>query len=284
MRNLVISLGLLFGAAGSIAAEPAQRMVSLNLCVDQMLLRFAPRERIASVTYFADNPLMSPLAGQAEGLHKNHGLVEEVIPLLPDLVLAGEYGAREAAELLQTLGFELQRISLPYALDDIEGHMDRIASLLGNPPSLLAHKARWLARKTELQAAAAAMPERQKPSALMLGPNHVAPGAGTLEHEMLTLAGFRNWAALEGKQGFASVSLERLVIDPPDVLIVDRVAAGHFSLAHEVLSHPALDAALAQGRLASLPGNLTVCPAPNINELMTVLVELRQSVAVPEQP
>ncbi|AFV00026.1 ABC transporter substrate-binding protein [Simiduia agarivorans] len=284
MRYLITTLALLFTSIGSVAEAPAQRLVSLNLCVDQMLLRFAPRERIASVTYFADNPLMSPLAGQAAGLHKNHGLVEEVIPLGPDLVLAGEYGAREAAELLQALGFSLQRIPLPYALDDIEGHLDRMAVILGNPPALLEHKARWQARKTRLQAAAAALPESEKPTALMLGPNHVAPGAGTLEHEMLTLAGFRNWAALAGKQGFASISLERLVIDPPDVLIVDRVAAGHFSLAHEVLSHPALDAALAQGRLASLPGNLSVCPAPNINELITVLVDLRQSLAARERP
>lgn len=271
-------------ALAAPASQPPGRVVSLNLCVDQMLLRFAPRERIASVTYFADNPLMSSLAGQTQGLHKNHGLVEEIIPLAPDLVLAGEYGAREAAELLQSLGYPVQRIPLPYAIGDIETHMDRMADILGKPALLVEHRAQWLARKARLEAGAEAMAEADKPTALMLGPNHVAPGAGTLEHEMLTLAGFRNWAALEGRQGFTSINLERLVEDPPQLLIVDRVAAGHFSLAHEVLNHPALDAALARGRLASLPGNLSVCPAPNINELITELVALRRSLVSEERP
>ena len=63
----------------------------------------------------------------------------------------------------------------------------------------------------------------------------MAPGRDTLEHELLTLSGFRNWAA--DQAGFAGISLERLALDPPDLLIVDRVADRHFSLAHEVLGH-----------------------------------------------
>ncbi|BFM13112.1 hypothetical protein R50072_32650 [Simiduia litorea] len=256
-------------------ASASGGLVSVNLCVDQMLLRFAERDQITSVTYFADNPLMSPLALQAQGLHRNHGLVEEIIPLQPRLVLAGEYGAREAIELLLALGYPVVRVPLPQKLADIDAHLARMAEILDSPPALLSFSQHWQVRKAQLQAENRRTPNSAKPSALMLGPNHIAPGGGTLEDELLTLAGFQNWAVQQGIQGFASVNLEKLVLNPPDLLIVDQVAAEHFSVAHEVLQHPALARAMQKGDLAALPGNLSVCPAPNINALISTLIELR---------
>lgn len=245
-------------------------IASVNLCLDQMLLQFAPRAQIASLTWFADNPLMSPMADRARGLPTNHGLVEEIVPLAPDLVLAGEYGAREAVDLLRQLGYRVEQMPLPYQLADIETHLLRMGELLGQPPALAAYRSQWQARQQRLGQWQAGLSEADKPRALMLGPNFVAPGQGTLEHELLALAGFRNWAA--GEQGFAGVALEQLALDPPDLLIVDRVADRHFSLAHEVLRHPALGQLAS--RLASLPGPLTVCPAPNINGLLDALLAL----------
>lgn len=243
-----------------------------------MLLRFAARDQIASVTYFADNPLMSPLAQQVQGLHRNHGLVEEIIPLQPRLILAGEYGAREAIELLLALGYQVVRVPLPQKLADIDLHLARMSELLGRPAALDQYVQVWQARKAQLQAESQQLSSPDKPVALMLGPNNISPGAGTLEDELLTLAGFQNWAVLQGIKGFAGVNLEKLVISPPDLLIVDQIPAQHFSVAHEVLQHPALARAMQNGQLASLPGNLSVCPAPNINALMTALIDLRLSL------
>lgn len=263
--------GLLTGALLLGAASlQAGGIASVNLCLDQMLLRFAPRADIASLTWFAGNPLMSPLADQARGLPGNHGLVEEIVPLAPRLVLAGQYGAREAVELLRQLGYRVEQLPLPYRLADIDAHLLRMGELLGPSPALDAYRAQWRARQQQLAHWQAGLAPADKPRALMLGPNFVAPGRDTLEHELLTLSGFRNWAA--DQAGFAGISLERLALDPPDLLIVDRVADRHFSLAHEVLRHPALGQLAS--RLASLPGPLTVCPAPNINGLLDALLAL----------
>ncbi|UTA48496.1 ABC transporter substrate-binding protein [Simiduia sp. 21SJ11W-1] len=267
-RALGLALLLLVSVPGRGAG-----IASINLCVDQMLLRFADHRQIASVTYFAANSLMSPHAAAARGLHLNHGLVEEIVPLKPDVVLAGEYGAREAATLLTHLGFQVERVPLPSGLKDIDNHLVRMAELLGKPQALVAHRKAWLERLAEARQANAQVAPGARPVALMLGPNHIAPGAGTLESDLLELAGFQNWAG--NKKGFATVDLEQLVERPPDLLIVDNVARTHFSLAHEVLEHPALQVAMARGRLGSLPGNLSVCPAPHINELLSALQALR---------
>nr|WP_281368200.1 ABC transporter substrate-binding protein [Simiduia aestuariiviva] len=247
------------------------------MCVDQMLLRFAARDDIASVTYFANNPAMSPYAADAQGLHRNHGLVEEIIPLAPDVVLAGAYGARQATALLSQLGYRVERVPLPEKLADIDAHLLRMAELLGEPAALQAYRQTWLEHKKARETANAQVPDSARPRALMLGPNHIAPGAGTLEHELLVLAGFRNWAA--DQPGFATVNLEQLVQQPPDVLIVDVAADHQFSLAHEVLQHPALNAAIGPQRVARLPSNLAVCPAPNINTLLSALVAIQARIA-----
>ena len=257
-------------------------IASINLCVDQMLLRFAERGQISSLTYFADNPLMSPYADQAKGLHLNHGLVEELIPLAPRLILVGDYGAREAAELLTSLGFQIVRVPLPQNLAGIETHLTLMGELLGEPPALTAYAEQWQRRQAQLRQDNLAVTALKKPTVLMLGPNYIAPGIGTLEDELLNLAGFQNWAASQQLEGFATVNLEKLVQQPPDLLIVNHVAANQFSLAHEVLRHPALARALEGGRLASLPSNLSVCPAPNIDALISALVSLRESMSAKE--
>lgn len=262
--------------ASSVTAEPV-RLVSLNLCLDQMLLRFAAPQRIASLTHFAANSQMSPLADRAKGIHLNHGLAEEIIPLAPDLILVGEYGAREAAQLLQTLNFRVKKIPLPRQLGDIETHLLAMAELLGASTEAYRYVAQWRELRQQLQLEQQTMPAPQ-PVALMLGPNNVVPGANTLEHEMLTLAGMRNWAAERGLESFASVDIEQIIADPPQLLIVDRVAERNFSRAHEVLRHPALQAAMRDGVVASLPANLSICPAPHINQLLLALVQLRQSL------
>ena len=48
--------------ASALAAGPAQRIVSLNLCTDELLLRLAEPAKIASVTWLSRNPSGSNVA------------------------------------------------------------------------------------------------------------------------------------------------------------------------------------------------------------------------------
>ena len=69
---------LLCLASGATLAQ--QRIASLNLCTDLMLLELVERERIVSLTYWAADPAMSYLAERAVGIPLNHSLVEEIVP------------------------------------------------------------------------------------------------------------------------------------------------------------------------------------------------------------
>ena len=70
----------------------ARRIVSLDLCTDQLLVELVARERIAAVTYLAAHASLSAIPEQARGLPITHGGAEDVLRLDPDLVLAGPFG------------------------------------------------------------------------------------------------------------------------------------------------------------------------------------------------
>ena len=76
-----IVLALLLAAAAA-SAKP-QRIASLNLCTDQLLLMLVARERIATVTFLASDPATSYMADAAAGIAPNHGRLEEILPARP---------------------------------------------------------------------------------------------------------------------------------------------------------------------------------------------------------
>ena len=66
-------------ALGSPAGP--QRIVSINLCADQLVLALAERERIASVSEVALDPTVSNVVVRARGLVTNSGRLEEIVRL-----------------------------------------------------------------------------------------------------------------------------------------------------------------------------------------------------------
>ena len=84
----VISVIEILSISMASADPKPTRIVSINLCSDQLLLQLVGHKRIASVTYLAADPTISYSANRAVGLVKNHGLAEEVVALNPDLILA----------------------------------------------------------------------------------------------------------------------------------------------------------------------------------------------------
>ena len=76
-------------------AEPSgpRRIVSLNLCTDQLLMLLAP-ERIAALSILATDPLLSVMAAEARRYPLVRGDAEEVLRFDPDLVVAAPFAAR----------------------------------------------------------------------------------------------------------------------------------------------------------------------------------------------
>ncbi|WP_428633679.1 ABC transporter substrate-binding protein, partial [Sedimenticola sp.] len=112
------------------AAEPPQRIVSINLCTDQLLLMLGEPGQIASVSHLALEPNSSYMARQAKAYPVNHGKAEEILALKPDLIVAGAYTNRSLVGLLKKLGYRVERFPLASDIQDIRDNIRLMARLI----------------------------------------------------------------------------------------------------------------------------------------------------------
>jgi iron complex transport system substrate-binding protein len=231
----------------------AERVVSLNLCTDQMLVLLAP-EQIAALTPLARDPALSFVASQAAHLPDVRATAEAVLRLHPDLILAAPYGAQTTLALLAQEHVPLLRIALPQDFAGIRRMTRVLANALGVPQ-------RGEALLAAMDASLAALPRaRQARRALVWEPRGFTAGPGTLMDAVLRAAGFAN--ASNG----GVVTVEALASHPPDLLVVPTEPAGP-SLATTLLDHPAL-AGLPR---RAIPPALTLCAGPFTAEAAAML-------------
>lgn len=243
-----------------------QRIASLNICIDQLLWELVPHERLVSISYLTANPIWSPIAEQVRGVPLNHGLAEEIVPLKPEVVFAGEFDAPNAIELLKKLGLRVEGLPLPRKLDDINVQIVQLAELIGAQS-----KAQQMVQDINRQVAElkAANIGKTPLTAFWYSANGVVIGDGTLEHELMQLAGLRNLAAERGMFSFNQLDLELLLSAKPQILIVEESSDDAFSLAREYLSHPALKHA--DFKVVMLPAGLSGCAASVIGDVAAAL-------------
>jgi len=257
--------------AAADEARPA-RVASLNLCTDQYVLRLLPRARIVSVSFLAQDPRFSDVAEAAAGLPTNRGLAEEIVPLAPDLVLAGRFAAGPAVRMLRRLGFPVELFDLP---QDIDGALDQLLQagrLLGETAKAEALAAATRARLAALPASPAGLPA---PRAVVYLPNGHSAGAATLTGAVLAAAGYRNVATDLGIADIGEIALERLLLARPDRLVLQDGGRPTPSLAEALLRHPALAGMQGLAAPVGVPGRLWSCPGPGLAEAAERLAAAR---------
>lgn len=272
-----VMLVALLASALARADEPRARprVVSLNLCTDELVLRLSDPGQVLSVTHLARDPLASNVAELAREVPVNRGLAEEVVPLKPDLVLAGAYTTRTATAVLRRLGFEVLELSDPQTLEEAYAQIRMVAKRLGVPE-------RGEAMARQLQEALSRLPpvSGERPTAVVLRPNGFTTGRGSLADELMEKAGLTNLAARLPTDRMGQLSLEEIVRAAPDLVVVNAEEAAPPSLADALLHHPVL--APLKGRTLALPLRLWTCAGPELAEAAAVLAAARTRLSGPE--
>jgi len=224
---LLFAIGLVAFPTTSLPAAPPRRVVSLNLCTDDLLLLLADPGQIVSVSYLSRDPRESALWRAARRYIGNDGSMLSVAAFKPDLIVASGGGPRDRGALAHALG--AQFVDLPYlqSLDDLEAGIVRIAAALGQP-------ARGKRLVERIAAARRSAPTRSQDAIFLSGGGRSLPAAG-LGAEWLRLAGLRQ-RSLPGDR----ISVETLLRNPPHLLIRSDYRTGEMSREGAWLSHPAL--------------------------------------------
>lgn len=94
------------------------RVVSINLCADQLVLALADPGQLLAVGRLAADPTLSAMHREAAAVPAIGGSAEEVLRLAPDLVVSGAAQQRKTNALLRRMGFRVLALGAP---DDVEG-------------------------------------------------------------------------------------------------------------------------------------------------------------------
>ena len=243
--------------AASALAAPPRKVVSVNVCTDQLAMLVADKGQLHSVSYLASDPNTSVLAGQAKGLTVNHGLAEEVFLMQSDLVLAGTYTTRTTVDLLRRLGIRVEEFAPDSSIADIRSNILRMGEVLERR-----ERAAGLVAELDRGVAELGEGETSQRTVATYYANSYTSGAGTLVDEIVKLSGLVNVADNLGLSGTARLPLEMLVLAQPDLVAGGGEDYGAPALAQENFGHPAYQAVAAAGRAVAVPARYTICGTP----------------------
>lgn len=185
-----IALAPYHGTSAAAESVRPHRIVSLNLCTDQILLQLVEPSRIASLTFLsfepgATDPKYLPVLRHVKA---NHGLAEEVLTLKPDLVVSGIYAAQTTTALLRRVGQNVVVFQPENNFDDMRANIRRMGVAVGEE-----QRAETLIAAFDDQLAALKTQVRPGPAPTYadIGVNYWMAGKGTLYGAIVNAGGFR---------------------------------------------------------------------------------------------
>ncbi len=265
IRRIVLALTALpLVSAAPLPREP--RIVSINPCIDAVLMQVADPRQIAGISHYSQDPRATsiPLA-LAKRFRATSGTAEEVVALAPDMVITGPHVEPATLAALTRMRIAIVQYPVPDSVEESEQQVRDIARVAGH-----AARGQALARRI----AAAARPSAQTPvPALIWQSGGLVPGAGTLSDDLLRRAGFRNMSAVYGLKKWDVLPLEYLIARPPRVLL----SMGAAEVGEDrATSHPAVKRLGQRIAIAPYPTRLMNCGGPTIIAAMARLRQIRK--------
>ena len=244
VRTILAALAcLLLSACSQVAergADAPRRIVSLDYCADQYVLKFADREDILALSPDAGKRF-SYMRAAAEGIPTVRPRTADVLALQPDLVVRTYGGGHDIADFMKEPGVPVVQIGFPQSIAEVRDEVLRVGTELGKPD-----EAEKLVGDMDRRLKALAERSGPQREVLYMTPAGVTAGEGTLVHELFVAAGLRNF---QDRPGWNPLPLERLAYERPDLI----AAASFESQTNHVDNWSAARHPVAQAQLLELP-------------------------------
>jgi iron complex transport system substrate-binding protein len=261
----------------ALADDPPRRIVSFNLCADQLVVALADPEQIVGLSPHAAEPTLSAVAEQARAFRRLPWQAESTIPFNPDLILVGAFDRSVTQRMLRQLGFRVRQIDL---VNDLETARRQVRELAG----LLGHVERGEKLIGDIEAARRRLAEAPRPraaTALLVENGGYTVGPTSLAATLMTEAGFAlPKGAPPGYGGY--VPLEKLVALRPDYLVLSKPVEAPDGQGALYLAHPALRALYPPSRRIILPSRYTLCGGPALVAAFDYLTGVMTRLAAEE--
>jgi len=258
-RTLLPLLPLLLAAcdaeprtAPQVGEFRPMRIVSLDYCADQYVLKLVEPQRILALSRNATREF-SYLRELAVGLPTVRSVAEDVLVLGPDLVIRSYGGGPNAAAFYSRAGVAVLNVDNANTVDEVMSVVAEIARSLGESE----RGEKLIGQMRERLAALPAPAPAERPRALYMTPGGVTTGPGSLVHEMLVTAGLANY---QQTPGWRSIPLEALAHETPPLVAYASFGTGtELQSSWSAMRHPLASRQLADREVVPLQGASTTC-------------------------
>lgn len=202
-------------------SQKPQRIVSLSIGTDEILLALVPAERIAALTYWADDGGISNVTEQAKQVPKRvKASAETILGLQPDLVVVPEWQPAEIVQILRDAGIAVYVYQSANSIEQIKQVIVELAHVVGEEQAgaqVIVQMDSELANVTK-RVRPIPLPERQVAVRFTLMGG--SGGRGSTFDDICHYAGVENGAALAGLDMNELLSKEQIIAINPDILIM----------------------------------------------------------------
>ena len=206
----------------TIESKP-QRIVSVTLFTDDVLLDIVDTSRIIGVTDFADDKAISNVAGRVDTIPNKVVLnVEVILGLQPDLVFVANWSEADKVQQLRAAGVNVFLVASALSVEAIQEKIRTVAHTVGEE-----EKGEFLVEEMDVRLANVRgkirdIDEADRLTVVDYATWGSAQGAGSSWNEIITQAGCINAVGEYAVDDWGQVPLsrEKLIEINPDILIL----------------------------------------------------------------
>jgi iron complex transport system substrate-binding protein len=260
------------GKSLTLPSKP-NRIISLTLPTDEILLSLVDSSRILAVTTLAADPGISNVSALAARVPRAMTLtVEPIVALRPDLVFAASWSDASRVGQLRSAGVPVFLMASATSVAAVEQRIATCALLTGETEKgakIIAHMRSEIAA---VQRRVGPIPQQDRLRVLDYTSFGASMGKGSSWDDIVRLAGLVN--AVDGiasdEWGQVPISTEKLLEINPDIIILPGWVYGDpqgaDALRKRVMSDPVLRglAAVEAGRVYTMPERLRSCTSQYI--------------------
>lgn len=254
------------------ALDKPQRIVSLNLCTDQLVAEIVSRDRLVGVSKLAADRTLSAMAGRFSGMKLLAGTAEEVLSLNPDLVIVSDTTVAATVALFRQVGLRILIVPMASSFAGMRANIRAIATAVDEM-----NVGETLVQEFDERLRSARSTVASRPTALAYQVNSLVSGSDSLFDEILDAAGYHNLARDLSVGRTGRLPLEALVTHPPDLLVFANGPDDYKTVLADNLRHPALAYITSRRPSVALPMPYWLCATPRVADAVELLAGMKAS-------
>lgn len=203
-----------------VIPKKPERIISLSLGTDEILLSLVDKDRIRALSYLSDDPGISNVAEKAKGITEKVGQeIESVIALGPDLVLLPDWHDESFIQQLRDAQIPVYAYKTPSSIEEQKQMIMNIAHLLGEEDRGQEIVA-WMNEKLrEVEEKVKAVKPEDKLRVINNNFGYTY-AKGTVFDDIVQRAGLINAASEDGLELWIEITKEKIVELNPDMIII----------------------------------------------------------------